>query len=79
MFFNIQRPRDTFKTIIFLGGSQGASAINALALEMSLGLREQGIAIIHQTGKKEYEMVKKFYKEHDIEADVFDFMTFIPY
>ncbi len=75
VFFNIQRPRDTFKTIIFLGGSQGASAINALALEMSLGLREQGIAIIHQTGKKEYEMVKKFYKEHDIEADVFDFTT----
>lgn len=75
VFFTIQRPRDTLKTIIFLGGSQGASAINTLALEMALELKVQGINIIHQTGKKEFEMVKKFYEEHNIEADVFDFTT----
>lgn len=73
VFFDIQRPRESIKTIIFLGGSQGANAINTLALEMALELKKQGIAIIHQTGKKEFEQVKKFYEEHDIEADVFDF------
>lgn len=75
VFFDIQRPRESLKTIIFLGGSQGASAINTLALEMALELDKQGIAIIHQTGKKEFEQVKKFYAEHHIEADIFDFTT----
>ena len=75
VFFTIRRPRDTIKTIIFLGGSQGASAINTLALNMALELKEQGINIIHQTGKKEFEMVKKFYEEHAMQADVFDFTT----
>lgn len=75
VFFDIQRQRESLKTIIFLGGSQGASPINALALKMALELKIQGINIIHQTGKKEFEMVKKFYEEHDIKADVFDFTT----
>jgi len=75
IFFDIQRPRDTLKTLIFLGGSQGASAINTLALNMALELNEQGINIIHQTGQKEFEMVKKFYENHNIKADVFDFTT----
>lgn len=73
VFFDIKRSRDTLKTIIFLGGSQGASAINTLALNMALKLKEQGINIIHQTGKKEFEVVKKFYEGHGIKADVFDF------
>lgn len=75
VFFDIKRSRDTLKTIIFLGGSQGASAINSLAINMALELKKQGINIIHQTGKNEFEMVKKFYEEHDIKADVFDFTT----
>ncbi|WP_041958321.1 undecaprenyldiphospho-muramoylpentapeptide beta-N-acetylglucosaminyltransferase [Sulfurospirillum arsenophilum] len=72
-FFAIRRERMHLKTIIFLGGSQGASFINALAQKIAPLLHREGIAIIHQTGKKEFEAMKKFYDKEDIPADVFDF------
>lgn len=77
-FFNIQRERTHLKTIIFLGGSQGASFINALAQKLAPLLHQEGIAIIHQTGKKEFEAMKAFYDDHHIPADVFDFSKEIP-
>lgn len=77
-FFNIQRERTHLKTIIFLGGSQGASFINALAQKLAPLLHQEGIAIIHQTGKKEFEAMKAFYDDHHIPADVFDFSKKIP-
>lgn len=77
-FFNIQRERTHLKTIIFLGGSQGASFINALAQKLAPLLHQEGIAIIHQTGKKEFEAMKAFYDDNHIPADVFDFSKEIP-
>ena len=77
-FFEIQRERSHLKTIIFLGGSQGASFINQLALKMAKLLQQEGIAIIHQTGKKEFEHIKQFYEDEGINADVFDFSSEIP-
>lgn len=77
-FFKIQRERSTLKTIIFLGGSQGATFINQLALNMAKLLQKEGIAIIHQTGKKEFEHIKQFYETEGIVADVFDFSNDIP-
>jgi len=73
VFFECARIRDKLKTIIFLGGSQGAVAINNLALNLAPKLKEKNINIIHQTGKKDFERVKKFYEENQIQADVFDF------
>jgi UDP-N-acetylglucosamine--N-acetylmuramyl-(pentapeptide) pyrophosphoryl-undecaprenol N-acetylglucosamine transferase len=61
------------KTIIFLGGSQGAKAINALALEMAVQLKERGIKIIHQAGQNNINEVKKAYDDLGIEAEVFGF------
>ena len=72
-FFNYQRVRKEIKTIIFLGGSQGASAINEFALKVAPKLTQMGISIIHQTGKNDYEKVKEFYTKNNIEADIFDF------
>lgn len=72
-FFNHQRVRKEIKTIIFLGGSQGATAINNFALTIAPILKEKHIAIIHQTGKNDLERCKLFYKENNIEATVFDF------
>ena len=72
-FFESARIRKELKTIIFLGGSQGAVAINEFAMQIAKKLNERGIKIIHQTGKRDYERVKKFYKDTKIEADVFDF------
>ena len=74
-YFEKSRIRDEIKTIIFLGGSQGAQAINKLALELAPILKEKGINIIHQAGERNIEEVKKSYKELSIEAEVFGFTT----
>ena len=73
IFFKLARNRKELKTIIFLGGSQGAVAINDLALNIAEELTSQNIQIIHQTGKRDFERVKNFYEKAGIKADVFDF------
>ncbi|PID47628.1 MAG: UDP-N-acetylglucosamine--N-acetylmuramyl-(pentapeptide) pyrophosphoryl-undecaprenol N-acetylglucosamine transferase [Proteobacteria bacterium] len=72
-FFETQRIRKDIKTIIFLGGSQGASFINVLAKEMAQGLKERNINIIHQCGKNDFESLDLFYKKHGIKVDLFEF------
>jgi len=74
-FFENSRVRDTIKTIIFLGGSQGAKAINEFALQIAPTLLQKKIHIIHQTGKKDFHKIQKRYQEMNIDADVFDFST----
>ncbi len=73
VFFDNARVRTAVKTIIFLGGSQGARVINNLALQMAPKLKEKGINIIHQAGAKNIEEVKKEYASLGIEAEVFGF------
>jgi len=77
-FFTTQRERDKLKTLIFLGGSQGATFINQLAKQTAQSLHQKGIRIIHQTGSKEYDALKTFYEEEGIMADVFAFSHEIP-
>ena len=72
-FFEKSRIREKIKTIIFLGGSQGAKAINELALKLAPILKEKNINIIHQAGEKNIEEVQKSYEELGIEAKVFGF------
>ena len=73
IFFEKARIRKKINTIIFLGGSQGASFINNLALNLAPEFQKKGINIIHQCGKRDYEKVKNFYKKNKIKADFFDF------
>jgi len=73
VFFETSRIRKELKSVIFLGGSQGALAINDLALKLAPHLKEKNIDIIHQTGKKDFQRIKKFYTQNNIDADVFDF------
>ncbi|HFU77455.1 MAG TPA: UDP-N-acetylglucosamine--N-acetylmuramyl-(pentapeptide) pyrophosphoryl-undecaprenol N-acetylglucosamine transferase, partial [Epsilonproteobacteria bacterium] len=75
IFFDNAHLRHEVKTIIFLGGSQGAKAINALALDMAPKLKERGIRIIHQAGVNNIEEVQATYDTLDIEAEVFGFTT----
>jgi len=75
VFFNNAHLRTKVDTIIFLGGSQGARAINTLALEMAPTLKEKGIKIIHQAGVNHIEEVKKAYISLDVKAEVFGFTT----
>lgn len=72
-FFEMSYTRSNIKTIIFLGGSQGARFINELALKIAPLLQEKKIRIIHQAGSLEIKKVKESYASLDIEADVFDF------
>jgi len=74
-FFNYQRVKTEIKTIIFLGGSQGAVAINNFALKIAPKLIEKGIKIIHQTGKNDYKRVGEEYKKLNLKVDLFDFST----
>ena len=75
IFFENARIRHEAKTIIFLGGSQGAKAINTLALEMAAELQEKGIKIIHQAGEKNLDDIKVAYDDLGIKAEVFGFTT----
>ena len=75
IFFDQARVRTEVKTIIFLGGSQGAKAINTLALSLAPKLKERGVKIIHQAGEKNIEEVKKEYADLSVEAEVFGFTT----
>jgi len=74
-FFQSTRVRKDINTIIFLGGSQGAKAINNFALQVAPLLKENGINIIHQSGKLDYNRVKEEYKILNIKVDLFDFTT----
>ncbi len=73
IFFDNARIRDKVHTIIFLGGSQGAKAINSLALQIAPQLKQKGIKIIHQAGQNNINEVQKAYDELGIEAEVFGF------
>ena len=73
IFFQNARIRNNIKTIIFLGGSQGATAINNFAKEIAPTLKEKGIKVIHQCGKRDFETLKEFYNSIDFEIDLFDF------
>lgn len=61
------------KTILVLGGSQGAHAINEL-LPQAVGMLDSEIAatlkIVHQTGENDVEMVRRAYETSNVEAQV---------
>jgi UDP-N-acetylglucosamine--N-acetylmuramyl-(pentapeptide) pyrophosphoryl-undecaprenol N-acetylglucosamine transferase len=73
IFFKNARIRDELKTIIFLGGSHGARAINDLAIELTGLLNSNNIKIIHQAGESDYERVKDAYEELGVEVELYSF------
>ncbi|MGE4396907.1 MAG: undecaprenyldiphospho-muramoylpentapeptide beta-N-acetylglucosaminyltransferase [Sulfurimonas sp.] len=77
-FFKSSRVREKIKTVIFLGGSQGAKAINDLALSVAGELQSRGIKIIHQAGERDYERVKAEYEKLGIEAELYAFTKEMP-
>lgn len=72
-YFEFGKIRDSVKTVIFLGGSQGARSINQFAIKNAPILAKNGIRIIHQTGKNEFEKIAQSYHSMGIDADVFAF------
>ena len=72
-FFEMARLRKNLQSIIFLGGSQGASFINDLALKIAPKLDEKGVKIIHQCGANDLAKCQEFYAKTAINADCFAF------
>lgn len=72
-FFDSYRERHEIKTVIFLGGSQGAMAVNDLALKVVPELLKRGIKVIHQAGKRDCDRVRKYYESENLDVDVFGF------
>ncbi len=77
-FFKLARQRENLKTLIFLGGSQGATFINNLAKELTPVLLKRGLHIIHQCGKNQYQELKKFYQINNLKVELYDFISDMP-
>ena len=78
IFYSSAHLRSELKTIIFLGGSHGARAINDLALSVANELQNRGIKIIHQAGEADFERVKEAYEKADIEVELYAFTKELP-
>lgn len=66
---------DTF-TILILGGSQGARAINRCVVVMLKILKERGKAlnVIHQTGETDHKEVVEAYGREGVKGDILPFI-----
>ncbi len=66
------------RTLLILGGSQGAQAVNSLITEALCSFTDvelQGIRVIHQTGDRDEAQVKSAYLKRGVDAEVAGFFT----
>lgn len=92
-FFQYSRTREQIQNILFMGGSQGAQAINNFALKVVLELKKRGIRVYHQCGKGDFKRVLSEYEKmplkvthisniEDLQGNfdvaIFDFCKFMP-
>ncbi|WP_415397517.1 undecaprenyldiphospho-muramoylpentapeptide beta-N-acetylglucosaminyltransferase [Sulfurimonas sp. CS5] len=73
IFYKNARVRTSLENIVFLGGSNGAKAINDLALSLAIELKKRNINIIHQAGEKDFDRIKKEYEELGVEVELYGF------
>lgn len=68
-------PLDAVRVLI-VGGSQGAHAINVAMVEAAARLAAAGVplAIVHQTGKRDLDLVRDAYRRADVAARVEAFL-----
>jgi len=78
VYYSSARVREGIKTIIFLGGSHGAKAINDLALSICEELCKRDIKIIHQAGEKDFDRVRDEYESMGVEVELYAFTTELP-
>jgi len=77
-FFSItpRRPGRPFRLLV-TGGSQGALPINRVFVDAMdrLAARKNELAIVHQTGERDYNAVRTAYARREIHAEVVPFLT----
>jgi UDP-N-acetylglucosamine--N-acetylmuramyl-(pentapeptide) pyrophosphoryl-undecaprenol N-acetylglucosamine transferase len=66
-----KQPRDAARVLVF-GGSQGAHAINVALVEAAAGLAASGVrlALTHQTGERDLDLVRDAYQRAGLPARV---------
>jgi UDP-N-acetylglucosamine--N-acetylmuramyl-(pentapeptide) pyrophosphoryl-undecaprenol N-acetylglucosamine transferase len=77
-FFAItQRPLEKPLHLLVTGGSQGALAINRTFVDAmdKLASRKSELAIVHQTGERDYNAVRTAYARREYIAEVVPFLT----
>ena len=67
-------------TLLVIGGSQGASAVNSVAAQtiVALGQDLSGWQIVHQTGEHEYERWRAHYQDQGLPVAVQPFLDDLP-
>lgn len=78
IFFDTAHLRKEIRTIIFLGGSQGAQFINDLAIETAGACIAKGIKVIHQCGERDFNRVKKAYEDQKLDVELYGFTKELP-
>jgi UDP-N-acetylglucosamine--N-acetylmuramyl-(pentapeptide) pyrophosphoryl-undecaprenol N-acetylglucosamine transferase len=77
-FFSIppRTPQKPFRLLI-TGGSQGALVINRTIVDAMdrLAVRKSELAIVHQTGERDYNAVRTAYARREFPAEVVPFLT----
>jgi len=74
---SIRTERDQRFTVLVVGGSQGAQAINRIFVDALQCLKERGrkMAVIHQTGAGDYARVVEDYRARGIEGEISPFIA----
>lgn len=70
------KEKKDYTTLLIMGGSLGAVAINSLAVQLLSTLRDNNIHIIHQCGDHDYARVMEAYKSHGYSQEEIDTMLF---
>lgn len=69
-----QLPPPRAARVLIFGGSQGAHAINLAMVEAAPQLAAAGVAVTHQTGERDLELVRDAYQRAGLEARVEAFL-----
>src|SRR5258708_27213298 len=80
-FFSVApRPLQKPYRLLVTGGSQGALAINRTFVDAMdrLATRKDELAIVHQTGERDFNAVRTAYARREIHAEVVPFLTNMP-
>jgi UDP-N-acetylglucosamine--N-acetylmuramyl-(pentapeptide) pyrophosphoryl-undecaprenol N-acetylglucosamine transferase len=77
-FFSItqRKPQKPFRLLV-TGGSQGALVINRTIVDAMdrMAVRKSELAIVHQTGERDYNAVRTAYARREFPAEVVPFLT----
>ncbi|MHB8655356.1 MAG: undecaprenyldiphospho-muramoylpentapeptide beta-N-acetylglucosaminyltransferase [Terriglobia bacterium] len=67
-------------TVLIIGGSQGSRAINECVVKSMeiLSSEDWKLNVVHQTGERDYNVVRDAYRERNVNAEVFAFIEDMP-